>query len=220
MSLRNLRILALLILALSIASYGQSLGDVARQARADQQRKGGTHARVITNDDLVRETDATPPENDSKGENKDVVGSATQSASSTGDSKKGAASEIDEPKTGKDGDQARKKPVNEREERELETEKRSQAINHVYVDRIVNLRKKIDNAQIELAKLQQAQADNNFQFRRTAGLSPYPSEYAAQQNEFNEKIEAQRTLINTLNAQLEDAHEAARHAGVPRAYDY
>jgi len=222
MSLRNLRILALLILALSIASYAQSLGDVARQVRAEHQKPGVLHAKVITNEDLEREADAAPPENVSKDEDKDVAGSASaaQSASSAADPTKGANSAIEEPKTGKNSDKAPKKPVNEREARELETEKRSQELNRVYVNRIIDLRKKIDTAQVELAKLQQAQADNNFEFRRTAGLSPYPSEYAAQQRTFNEQIEAQRNLINSLNFQLVDAQEAARHSGVPHAYDY
>lgn len=220
MSLRNLRILALLILAFSIASYAQSLGDVARQARAERQKKGTLHAKVITNEDIAREADATPPEDVSKDE--DVAGKTpdAQSATTAGAVKKETSSGIDEPKTGKESTQARKNQAKTREERELETEQRTQELNRVYVDRIVDLRKKIDTTQQELAKLQKAQSDNNFEFRRTAGLSPYPSEYAAQQQAFNEQIEAKRNLITSLNSQLADAQEAARHAGVPHAYDY
>ena len=36
----------------------------------------------------------------------------------------------------------------------------------------------------------------------------------------DEQLEAERNRIVTLNSQLDDAHEAARHAGVPHAYDY
>jgi hypothetical protein len=211
MSLRNLRILVLLILALSIASYGQSLGDVARQTRAEHQKNGAIRTKVFTNDDIVREPEA-PPEKASKDEVKDALSAAPADQF--------ASPGKDEPKTAKTGERATKKPVNEREERELETEKRTQELNRVYVERILSLRKQLDAAQVEQAKLEQAKEDNSFQFRRTVGLSPYPSEYAEQQRVFNEKIEVQRNLINSLNSQLADAQEAARHAGVPHAYDY
>jgi hypothetical protein len=211
MSLRNLRILALLILALSIASYGQSLGDVARETRAEHQKNGAVRTKVFTNDDVVHEPEAAP-EKASKDEVKDAPNSAPADQS--------ASPGKDEPKTAKTGERPPKKPVNEREERELETEKRAQELNRVYVDRILTLRKQFDAAQLELVKLQQAQADNTYEFRRTVGLSPYPSEYAAQQNTFNEKIEVQRSLMKSLTSQLADAQEAARHAGVLHADDY
>jgi hypothetical protein len=197
MSLRNLRILALLILALSIASYGQSLGDVARETRAEHQKNGAVRTKVFTNEDIVHEPEAAP-EKASKDEVKDAPNSAPADQS--------ASPGKDEPKTAKTGERPPKKPVNE--------------LNRVYVDRILTLRKQFDAAQLELVKLQQAQADNTYEFRRTVGLSPYPSEYAAQQNTFNEKIEVQRSLMKSLTSQLADAQEAARHAGVLHADDY
>jgi len=51
-------------------------------------------------------------------------------------------------------------------------------------------------------------------------MSPTYSEYESQQREFNTQIEAQKSLITSLNSQLDDAREAARHAGVPHATDY
>jgi len=221
MSLRNLRILALLILALSITSYAQSLGDVARQVRAEKQKKRAPHARVITNEDIATspEPDKARTEDASKEAAKDAAKAATSdapaAASPVDPAKQVTGAEAGGPKAAESG----KKQPQTREEREAETERRTQELNRVYVDRIAAIRKQIETTQSELAKLQQAQLDNTGEFRRTAGLSPYPSEYAAQQQAFNEKIEAKRNLINSLNAQLEDAKEAARHAGVPHATD-
>ncbi len=45
MSLRWLRILAFLILAFSISSHAQSLGEVARQLRAERQQSGASHLK-------------------------------------------------------------------------------------------------------------------------------------------------------------------------------
>jgi hypothetical protein len=73
---------------------------------------------------------------------------------------------------------------------------------------------------MQLAKLQSDQINSTNEFKRTAGMSPTLNEYEAQQREFIEHIEAQKTLITSLNGQLEDAREAARHAGVPHASDY
>jgi hypothetical protein len=220
MSLRNLRILALSILALSISAYTQSLGDLARQVRAERARRGASHAKVFTNDDIAsHEANVARPakaDNDAAQDAPANEGQpTTQTGSSKEDEKKGASAKLDDLKT---GDKS-KKTLTEREERELETQKRTQEINQVYLDRIAGLRKQLKTAQFELAKLQQAQADNTADFRRTVGLSPFPSEYAQQQYTFNEQIEAQRNSINSLNSQVEDAQEAARHAGVPHATD-
>jgi hypothetical protein len=40
-----------------------------------------------------------------------------------------------------------------------------------------------------------------------------------QQQSFNEQIKTQTDLITSLSSQLDDAKEAARHAGVPNASD-
>ena len=77
----------------------------------------------------------------------------------------------------------------------------------------------INTAQMELAKLQRDQVESTNDFKRSAGTSPNIATYEEQQRMFNEQIEAQHNLIDNLKAQLEDAQEAARHAGVPHAYD-
>ncbi len=104
-------------------------------------------------------------------------------------------------------------------EREHEIQKRSDEINKVYLDRIAALRTQINTARMELAKLQLDQVESTNDFKRSAGASPNIATYEEQQRQFNEQIEAQHNLIDSLKGQLEDAQEAARHAGVPHAYD-
>jgi hypothetical protein len=225
--IRDLRIFALLILAFSISSSAQSLGDLARQIRAERLKNPVPHAKVITNDDLA----STEPEPgvDSEDESKDaaqdapgVEGAETAKApGSAEDAKKGTSTEtvVEEPKTGKNSNQARKHPAKERETQEREIQQRTQEINGIYLDRIATLRQQFNAAQTELAKLQVAQVESTNNFQRTLGVSPNPSTYTQQQSLFNEQIEVQRNLIHSLNSQLEDAYEAARHAGVPHASD-
>jgi hypothetical protein len=202
MNLRCLRISVLLILAFSMPSYGQSLGDVARQIRAERQEQG-SHPAVITNDDL-ESTEPAPDvspyafQNETKNESEESA-PAANSAESTSKSAKG----------GKDS----------AKEREHEIQKRSDEINKVYLDRIAALRTQMNAARVELAKLQLAQVESTNDFHRTAGASPNIATYEDQQRQFNEQIEAQHNLIDSLKGQLEDAQEAARHAGVPHAYD-
>ena len=137
MNLRCLRISVLLILAFSIPCYGQSLGDVARQIRAERQEQG-SHPAVITNDDL-ESTEPAPAvspnafQNETKNESEENA-PAANSAEGTSKSTKG----------GKDS----------AKEREREIQKRSDEINKVYLDRIAALRMQINTARTELAKLQ------------------------------------------------------------------
>jgi chemotaxis protein histidine kinase CheA len=233
MSLHNLRMFALLILAFSISSYAQSptqsLGDLARQLRADRQTNGPSHARVFTNDDLdspkpvpaPSSSDATLEDSPKNLEDLPKNGEAVtaQAPTSAEDAKKGTSQEVGEPKPAKSSKPTKKDPAKEREAQELETQTRTSEINRIYLDRIAALRQQLGTAQVELAKLQQLQLDSTYAFQRTLGVSPFPGEYEQQQRTFNEKIEAQRNLIAALNSQLEDAYEAARHAGVPHASD-
>lgn len=202
MNLRCSRIPVLLILAFSIPCYGQSLGDVARQIRAERQEQG-SHPRVITNDDLESTESApaispNPYQNETGNESQENV-PATNSAVGVDKSTKGGNDSANQ--------------------REREIQKRSDEINKVYLDRIAALRMQINTARTELTKLQLDQVESTNDFKRSAGASPNIATYEEQQRQFNEQIQAQYNLIDSLKGQLEDAQEAARHAGVPHAYD-
>lgn len=196
MSFRRLGSFPLLILAFSIPSYAQSLGEVAREVRAERQEKGSPPLKVITNDD-IESTEPAP-----------VASSPAGAAQATSSAKRASKS----PKGGNDS-------AKEGEEQELETQKRTDEINKAYLDGIAALRLQIDGAQKEVAKLQRDQLESTYAFQRSVGSSPSIVEYEQQQRLFNDQIEAQRSLIDGLKAKLEDAQEAARHAGVPHPYD-
>jgi hypothetical protein len=207
MSLRCPRNLALLVLAFSISSHAQSLGDVARQLRAERQEQGTPRAKVITNDD-IESTEPAPSV--SKGafqdETKDEI-------KKEGDEKAPAASV-----TNKNA-KAKNDPAKEREAQLADTQRRTDEINKRYLDRIAAVRMQINTAQMELARLQRDQVESTNDFKRTVGTSPNIATYEEQQRMFNEQIETHHNLIDSLKSQLEDAQEAARHAGVPHAYD-
>jgi hypothetical protein len=212
MSLRHLRIPALLILALPVFAQTQSLGDLARQLRTERQQSGASQPKVYTNDDLASPSSEAPAAESSDKSTKDgdagakAESPAEASANTTGSDKAAGA------KTNSGRDK-------EREARELEIEKRTQEINQHYLDRIAAIRSQIAAAQQEIARRQRDQVESTNQFQRTSGTNPSIPEYQQQQRLFGEQIEAQRNLIVSLTSQLDDAQEAARHAGVPHATD-
>jgi hypothetical protein len=209
MSLRCLRIPALLVLALPLFAHAQSLGDAARQLRSERQQSGASHPKVYTNDDLARpSSEASPAES-----------AAESNDQSSKDGEKGAPAEGSGSKTAAAG-KSNSSPEKARAERELEIEKRTQEINKQYLDKIAAIRTQIAAAQAEGARLQRDQVESTNQFQRTSGTAPSIPEYQEQQRMFSQQIEAQRNLIVSLNSQLEDAQESARHAGVPHATDY
>jgi len=218
----NLRlpVLALLVLSYPLFSHAQSLGDVAREVRMEKQKTGAPHAKVITNDDL----EAPAPAEEVTTPEKDAAAGTTPSPAAKDAALKDAADatkpEADAKPEPSKAQPAKKDPEKERELRELETQKRSDELNKRYTDRITAIHEQINAAQMQLAKLQSDQINSTNEFKRTAGMSPTLNEYEAQQREFIEHIEAQKTLITSLNGQLEDAREAARHAGVQHASDY
>jgi hypothetical protein len=218
MSLRWLRILAfgLLIPAFSIFSQAQSLGEVARQVRAEQQQSR-VHAKVITNDDIAS-APAAPPRDPFTAKSGD---SSVQADTSADGTHKAHNSETgsDQAASSKNGDKAPDSPEKQREAREAEIQKRIEQINKQYLDRIAAIREKLGNAQKDIARLQRDQVESTIEFQRSVGSSPSVVEYERQQRLFNEQIEAQHTLIVSLNSQLGDAQESARHAGVPHVYD-
>jgi hypothetical protein len=222
MRLRHLRIPVLLILALPVFAHAQSLGDLARQVRTERQQSGTPQPKVYTNDDVVSPSEKAA-EAESPAESNDK--SADQSTDKSND------------RSGKDGDKSAPaassaegagkaavskstpSPEKEREARERETQKRTQEINQHYLDRIADIRSQIAAAQQEIARLQRDQAESTNQFQHTSGTTPSIPEYQQQQRLFGEQLEAQRNLIVSLTSQLDDAQEAARHAGVPHATD-
>ncbi len=196
----------LLIFAFSNSTVAQSLGDVARACRAERQKNGVVHHRVITNDDIHRQGASTEFASSTKSE---------KSPESTPDS--GAEVKTDEPSS-----KSEVKSPNaaaEREARELELQKRTDEINKQYMDKIAEIRLKIEAAQSQIAKLQNDQIESSLAYQRTLGVAPNPSTYEQQQRFFNDQIAIQQNLITSLNLQLEDARESARHAGVPHATD-
>lgn len=206
MNLRDLRILALLLLAFPLCSYAQALGDVARQLRSERQQSGCSHTKVITNEDIESREPAPAHE-------------ATAEAAKSEDGAKPESESGEEAKGTKNTKSTKIDPAKEREARELETEKRSEEINKTYLDRIAAVRTQLGTAQQELARLQRDQIESSNDFQRSYGTAPTVGAYEAQQRLFNEQIEAHRALISSLKSQLEDAEEAARHAGVPHATD-
>lgn len=221
-----LPVLALLVLSYPLFSHAQSLGDVAREVRVEKQKTGAPHAKVITNDDL----EAPAPAEEVIAVRKDAsTGTASDPAANdatpkdSADATKPETERIQAADAKPDPSKAQKAkmdPEKERELRELETQKRNDELNKRYTDRINAIHEQINAVQIQLAKLQSQQISSTNEFKRTAAMSPTLNEYEAQQREFIEQIEAQKTLITSLNGQLEDAREAARHAGVPHASDY
>jgi len=200
MNLRRLLIPALLILAVPVFSQTQSLGDLARQVRAERQQCEGSQPKVYTNDDLVHSSgDAATRES------KEIYKQESDLAADTGKTAK------------KDKNAAT--PDKEHKEREAELQARTDEINQQYLGKIAAIRAQIVTAQQTLAQLQRDQVESSFQFQRSSGTSPSILEYQQQQTLFNDQIEAQRKSIVDLTSQLEDAQEAARHAGVPNATD-
>jgi hypothetical protein len=228
MSFRWPRIVSLLMFVLCtgafpIALHAQSLGEVARQIRAERSRES-SHARVFTNEDIASAEPAAAPKkaadsdasaDAAKGEDKETAADATSKDSA----KKASPAEADEATPDKSGKKTEKSSAKDREAQELETQKRTKEINEHYTERITTLRAQIYAAEQELARLQRDQVESTAEFHRSAGASPGIPVYEQQQRLFDEQIESQRTQIKNLNAELEDAQEAARHAGVPHASD-
>jgi hypothetical protein len=226
----NLRlpVLALLIFSAPPVVHAQSLGDVAREVRAEKRQSGAPHSKVITNDDIA--TTANAPQSAEK-EAPPVDATAkdgpTKDAATKDGVTKPAAIEATKNETEANAEPAKEKriakkedPEKEREVREAETRKRSDEINKSYIDRITKIHDQISTAQLLLVKLQAQQIDSTNEFKRTAAMAPTLNEYESQQREFIAQIEIQKSLITSLNSQLDDAREAARHAGVPHALDY
>ena len=211
MSLRRLCIPALLMLAYPVFAHAQSLGELSQQIRAERQQSGASNLKVYTNDDLTsHSSDATANESKQDG---DQSAQAEPSAEGTG---KTAG---DKTTGGKKATGAKGNPDKEHEAQELEIQKRTQEINQQYLGKIAAIKAQIAAAQQSMLQLQRDQVESANLFRANSGTAPTISEYQQQQLLLSQQIEEQRNAIVSLNSQLEDAQESARHAGVPHATD-
>jgi uncharacterized protein YukE len=181
--------------ALPIFSHAQSLGDVAREARAERQKSGAQPARVITNDDLTK----SPPSGNEA--------SKTPAANSAKHEAKPAES-------------FKKDPASDREEQQAELQRRTDAINQRYTERIATLRGQLNAARAELGKLQ-GSYEHIWELDRydQSQIAFRYQEMLAFNQHLTEVIETYTKLVSSLKSQLEDLQEEARHAGVPHATD-
>lgn len=192
-------ICVLMISIFPLAAYAQSLGEVARKLRQERREHGNLHLKVYTNEDLE-----TPAERSAENAPQP---SAQPSTSAESTEKTGA-----QQAAGKAG----KKQLTPEEKMDKETAE----INKKYIDRIEKIRQQIQKNQDEVASLQRDQIQTTSQFRSTNGISPSIYQYQQQMRMFAKKLKAAREQLVSLKAQLEDAQDAARHAGVPHATDY
>jgi hypothetical protein len=223
MSLRRLRLLVLPILAFSISAHAQSVADVARQTRAELRQNGDGHLKVFTNEDIASPKPAHASAKDASAQKAGKDGEdGAQAANSSDGANPGtvAAAGNGQAKDGKNGDQTSGDLAYKHAEKELEAQQRTDEVNQRYLDRIASIRKQIEITQQNVTKLQQDQIESTNLFRQSAGVAPSIPEYEQQMRFLDEQLAAQRDLIVSLKAQLDDAHEAARHAGVPHADDY
>lgn len=190
MTLRHVALLSCLIAASTSSLVAQSaLVDAARQARADRAQ---TPTHVYTNDDL----EALQP---NFGE------PATQSAEPTKEAMETAH---------KNGGAAAGSEASAEEKQEVELKKRAAEIDKHYRDRVQAVQQQIDNARREITRLERDRVESANQYRQSVGTNPGNLEFQQQLQTLNDQLQAQRDRITELQSELEDAREAARHAGV------
>ncbi len=195
MLVRRLCLSAVLVMATGLfaqESADQPLGDVARQTRAEREQSG-SRRKVYTNDDFAGPAQA------------DSVADSADSDAKPSQSEPAASAKAAEPGA---------KAKDEDAKKEDELQKRTQDINKQYTDKVGDIQTQIATAKQDLEKLQRDQVESTNQFRNSNGTSPSLYEYQEQQRQLQQQMENQRNLISGLNSKLEDAQEAARHAGV------
>lgn len=208
MSLRRLCIPALLMLAYPVFAHAQSLGELSQQIRAERQQSGASNLKVYTNDDLTSHS-ANATANESRQDGDQSAQAEPSAGKTAGDKTTG----------GKKAASAKSNPDKEHEAQELEIQKRTQEINQQYLGKIAAIKAQIAAVQQTMLQLQRDQVESANLFRANSGTAPTISEYQQQQLLLSQQIEEQHNAIGSLNSQLEDAQEAARHAGVPHATD-
>ncbi len=189
--------LAVLALVLCGISHGQSLGDAAREARAKSQQSGTPPAKVITNDDIEKE-----------------------SAQPEADAANGAQPDSDTPPAGKTNAPATGDPAQNGDAQKHATETPAKpdpdAIANDIKSRAATLHTQIAATQSQIAKLQKGYIN------RWVRPDNIPStEYALREQRaiaFNQQvtelIAEQKKLLADLKTQMEALKEEARHAGV------
>jgi hypothetical protein len=83
--MRQVHTILLIVLLTAVASYGQSLGDVARQTRQKEKAKGTAKKKVITNEDLPESPDLSPGQQETIGKLQPVASPATPSGGQSAD---------------------------------------------------------------------------------------------------------------------------------------
>jgi len=78
--MRRIHKILLFVLLTAMASYGQSLGDVARQTRQKERAKGAAKKKVITNEDLPESPYLTPGQQETVGKLKPAASPASPSS--------------------------------------------------------------------------------------------------------------------------------------------
>jgi chemotaxis protein histidine kinase CheA len=199
------------ILSIPVFCRAQSLGDVARETRVEEQKaeqKIGVPPKVITNEDVAPPAQTQASESSEASETSETSASPSAAAAAPDGQPAGQPRETNAAASGA-------------ETKEREVQQRTDEINRRYLDRIAALRDEIGSAQTELTRLQgdyenrwtipERYPPGDIHFRELQAL--------ASNNQVSELIEAQRKRIASLNARLEDVKEEARHAGVPHATD-
>ncbi|MGC2211233.1 MAG: hypothetical protein WA532_14085 [Candidatus Korobacteraceae bacterium] len=181
---RPLPILAVLLL-LPVFAYPQSLGDVARESRAEKLNSAVPPAKVFTNDDIAKLAAHVPAPNVAPESNPAASAEETYKPANTG---------------------------TRTDTQELETQRRTDEINTYYLNRIDGLRDQMNAAQLELGRLEGDRLD--VYNDSTNAYSPNVAQDEVLMSSLTDQIEAQRTLIANLKAQLKEMREEARHAGV------
>jgi hypothetical protein len=216
---KRILILGLAMIAAPLFAQSESLGDVVRQQREQRQSSGLQH-KVWTNEALgIPEEGNAPPnaaaaDNAGKTDGQEAKGSAPAKAGENGAAEKADA---------KDGAKDAKKGDAEKggaDRKVADHPKRADDGTNPYVDRIAAVRGQIESAKKELAQLQRDQIESRNQFRNSNGQSVPLAEYNDQQQTLQQQIDDREKTLVDLDRQLDDAREAARHAGVPHASEY
>jgi hypothetical protein len=198
-----LRVFFLLTVAVTTATaqmQTEPLGDVARDLRAE--RAGKPKLKVYTNEDVSTRKPPVPI----------VEEESAKSAKEAGDAEAATDEKRAKAESPKAEGEAKAKAKDKAEEND--PDRRAREIDQHYAEKIASIREKIAKAQDEILRIQRDQFDSTAAYRRSLGTGPIATVYLQEQEAMNDQIDAQKKLVETLNAQLEDTLEEARHAGV------
>jgi hypothetical protein len=164
------------------------------------------HARVITDKDIAEKHRIT--KSNSTPTTHTAMRAGAQTAKPTGAFRRGHTSAV----------RLRNDPASRLNQREPSVQQRTAAIHRPYLDRITTLREQVNTAKLELVKLQGGAAGTATYSGGAFGSNDIPAS-EVQTSDLTGLIQAQRALITSLETQLENAQELARHAGIRPATD-